>query len=310
MSSRDGLPNFVNGGVTKAGTTSLYGYLSQHPEVCPADRKDLNHYSPMRLGDEPTESLDDYAAHFAHCQGEAYRFESSPDYFTGGWPLVERLDRELPAARVVIVLRDPVRRLWSSYTYKRSRATLPPGTTFREMFEADLEACRAGRDRTSEGQHHRTLSTGFYAEHLLPWFEVLGTERVRVVFFEHLAADPRAEVQDLCRWLDIDPGPADGMDLGVHNPTVQPRSHTVRRLAEWVNATGDGLLRRMPGVEDRLRHLYARINGRPQPERFSADDQRRVADLYADSNRHLVDLLTRAGYRRLPPWLPTDRTDR
>lgn len=296
-----GLPNLINAGVTKAGTTSLFGYLGQHPDICIADEKDLNHFSPWRFGATPTESLADYAAHFAHCSGQRYRLDASPDYFTGGEPLVRALDAALPDARVVIVLRDPVKRLWSSYTYKKARGALPDETTFREVFEADLAARLSGFDRTREGEHHRTLSTGFYLEHLQPWVDQLG-ERCRVVFLEQLAADPAGRMREVFSWLDIDTAVADRLDYDTRNPTIHPRSRGVQRLAHAVNTRADAIFRRLPRLESALRGVYSRVNAGDLGETFDREDRQRVAELYADATRELGAYLRERGYHDLPGW--------
>ena len=297
-----GLPNLVNAGVTKAGTTSLFGYLAQHPDICAADEKDVNYFTPLRFGDPPERSLDEYAAHFSHCTGQRYRLDASPDYFTGGPPLVEALDRALPDARVIIVLRDPVARLWSSYTFKRARGVLPEGSTFRSVFEADLEARRTGADRTRAGEHHRTLSTGFYLENLRPWVDLLG-DRLAVVFLEQLAADPVGRMRHVFDWLGIDSGVADRLEYSVRNPTVHARSQGLRRVAETVNRRFDAFFRRLPRLERGLRSLYTRVNAGDLGERFTEEDRDLVTRLYGPATAALADYLRDHGYDDLPRWL-------
>lgn len=296
------LPNLINAGVTKAGTTSLFGYLGQHPDICLADEKDLDHFSSWRFGEPPAEPLEAYAAHFAHCTGQAYRLDASPDYFTGGEPLVRALDDALPDVRVIMVLRDPVARLWSSYTYKKARGALPDEATFREVFEADLAARESGFDRTRAGEHHRTLSTGFYLENLRPWIDRLG-DRCRVVFLEQLAEDPAERMREVFDWLGIDTSVADRLAYGTRNPTVHPRSRGVQRAAHAVNQRADALFRRFPRLESALRGAYAKVNAGDLGERFEPRDRECVAELYADATRGLGDYLRDHGYRDLPTWL-------
>src|SRR5680860_1846194 len=63
------LPNLLVAGVPKAGTGSLFAYLSQHPDICRADEKEVgywNYYNPRRHSGAPP-PLDDYRKHFAAC---------------------------------------------------------------------------------------------------------------------------------------------------------------------------------------------------------------------------------------------------
>src|SRR5688572_22585305 len=89
------LPNLVIAGVPKAGTTSLFSYLTQHPEVCGSDVKEPRYFNPLRLGSE-LGPIEDYAAHFGHCAGQRYAMEASPGYSYGGGPLARGLREALP----------------------------------------------------------------------------------------------------------------------------------------------------------------------------------------------------------------------
>ena len=78
------LPNLVIAGVSRAGTTSLFRYLAQHPDVGTSDVKELRYFSAVRHG-QPLEPLDMYAAHFKACT-QAFAVEATPGYFYGGEP--------------------------------------------------------------------------------------------------------------------------------------------------------------------------------------------------------------------------------
>lgn len=51
--------NLIIGGVHKAGTTSLFSYLMDHPKVCGSTKKEIHHYTPLRY-DEKVGKLDEY----------------------------------------------------------------------------------------------------------------------------------------------------------------------------------------------------------------------------------------------------------
>ena len=99
------LPNLVIAGVTKSGTSSLYWYLVQHPEICGATNPQVNHFAPLRYG-LPPEPLDAYERHFSQWSGERYRLEKSPTYFAGGHRLVDEIDRD-PRGLVVLAVCPP-----------------------------------------------------------------------------------------------------------------------------------------------------------------------------------------------------------
>ncbi len=295
------LPNLIIGGVHKAATSSLFWYLSQHPEICPADLKELSLFTSTDQGPPP----DEYAAHFRHCGAQRYRLEASPEYFYGGPSLVARLARTLPNPRVVISLRDPVDRFLSWYRFNKSRGRLDEHESV-ESFLGRCEQLRAqGRDTVGENRWFSGLSSGFYSDYIGHWFEAFGDD-VRVVFFEDIVAAPRQTVAGLCRWLEVDPGVTEGFRYTVENRTVQYRSRTLQQVVIAMNARNRAWFNRHRGLKRTLRRVYYTLNGRdndPDGQRGEAEAHERLTKLYAPANRRLAELLHARGYRHLPAWL-------
>src|SRR3954463_13629169 len=93
------LPNLVIAGVAKAGTTSLFNYLAQHPDICASDVKETRYFEPLRYG-EVLPPIESYTAHFRHRQGERYALEATPTYFYGGRDVPPGIRVTLPPGRV------------------------------------------------------------------------------------------------------------------------------------------------------------------------------------------------------------------
>lgn len=296
------LPNLLVAGVTKAGTTSLFAYLAQHPEICASSEKDINYFSPLRRGQSQRGPLSIHDRFFAHCSDQPYRLDASPDYFNGGPEVVSAVHHNYPDVRVVMILRDPVSRLWSAFRYRKSLGRLGPEVRFGDFFDECLESYGLGRHHTPEFEHHRTLSEARYAHHLQLWFDTFGDD-VRVVFSEQVATTPERVVSDLCGWLGIDVDAAARLEYAPHNVTIEARSRGLEQLARRVNDRADGLFRRAPRLEAVLRQVYARINSAPPSEEMTPADRERVAGFYADANEALRRQLAARGYQRLPAWL-------
>jgi hypothetical protein len=301
MMSAGRLPNLVIAGVGGAGTTSLFAYLAQHHDVCPSKRKELRFFSPLKYGEE-LGPLEGYARHVAHCSHEKYAMEATPGYFYGTRRLVTVLKDTLRDPHVIVSLRDPVERLWSSYRYVKSRMEIDQGVSLREYIATAEELRRTGRDRLRENRPFWGLSGGFYSEFIQDWFDALGP-RFRVVFFEHLASDPMAVVVELCDWLEIDPAPATRFDYSAENRTVSYRRRSLQRIALAVNRRGEVVFRQRPRLKRLLRSLYYRVNSAASESSFPEETRRYLRDLYAPSNRALAAELARRGYGSLPAWL-------
>ena len=113
---RPTLPNFLIIGAMKGGTTSLYHYLKEHPEVFMPETKELHYFvaeKNFRRG------VEWYQRQFAKAGDVAAIGEASPDY--AKYPIhqgiPERIARLLPEARLIYVIRHPLERIRSHYLH-------------------------------------------------------------------------------------------------------------------------------------------------------------------------------------------------
>ena len=116
------LPTFIVIGVAKAGTTSLYRYFDQHPDVFMYPEKGTNYFGyedardwkwadegePPLLRHFRVESFEEYEAAFAGSSGETAVGEVSPQYFRSP-TAAERMHARLPDVQVIVPLRNPAR---------------------------------------------------------------------------------------------------------------------------------------------------------------------------------------------------------
>jgi hypothetical protein len=294
------LPNLIMVGPGKAGTTSLFWYVSQHPSICAADVKEIRFFAPITHGDGVLPGIDDYAKHFGHCGTQEYRLEASPQYFHGGQPLISAMKTVLLRPRIIVTLRDPVDRLWSVYRSLKVRRTLPESMTFDSYVSRCEELRAAGGALTLQNRAFWTLSGEFYVEHLRAWLDGFG-EDLRIVFFEALAEDPVGVVRGICEWLRIDEQIVESFSFTVENRTVENRSRILHRIA--LTANREGLLRDRRRLKAPLRRAYYRINRMPQRERMSEETRRRLEGTFANANAALAQELRGRGLKDLPAWL-------
>jgi hypothetical protein len=288
------VPNLLLAGVSHADASGLTAGLGRHPQVCLPSTRRIDHFTPLRYGQRVEAPLEDYDRHFARWNGERYRLESSPVYFDGGRALVAEVAATMPGLRVVLLLRDPAQRLWTSFTDKVRRGRLPAAMPYDTFVDRCLALRAGGSDRFEGNRYFRTLSSGFYVDHLPAWLSTFGP-RARVVFAEHLAAEPAYELADLLRWLELDPDQLEP----VPQPEPPAESEGAQRsvLASavsriWPLAQRASAPQRSDPVDEQL--------GTPrQGER----QRNRVRAIYSQSNRELAILLRAHGYARLPDWL-------
>lgn len=197
------LPTFVGIGAMRCGTSWLYAQLRSHPEVFMSQPKELNFFS-----DEYARGLDWYERHFP-APGEATRYraigEITPTYLSS--PHVpERLRADVPRAKLVAILRNPVDRAYSEYTKAlRDR-------TSRTTFDAFL------RNRPE------ALTRGDYAEQLDGFYEAFPSERILVLVYERATVDFAYTTSAIGRFLGIDEAGFDRNEMtATVNPSYSPR---------------------------------------------------------------------------------------
>jgi hypothetical protein len=217
------LPNFIVIGAAKAGTTALYWYLAEHPAVFMSPVKETNYFAygldaggRLVYGDPdvhrfPVKSLSDYEQLFANVGGAAAVGEASPIYLecpqTAG-----RIRERLPAARIICSLRQPVERAYSDYLmYLRRR-----GRRFDPARELSTTAGWARPDS-------RWMQVSRYAQQLERYFEAFPREQIHVLLIDDFKPSPLAAVQDVYRFVNVDPAFAPDFDT-PHAPGGMPAS--------------------------------------------------------------------------------------
>jgi hypothetical protein len=209
---RGRLPDFLILGAPKSGTTSLSAWLSAHVDVFVPPQKELNFFNSA---DRWAEGLEWYAGELAG-GGERMAGEATPTYLHDP-DAAERIASTIPNARFIALLREPVDRAWSHYTYDRDldlRATPP----FEEI------AASAG-----EPDEHRYLTQGRYVRHLRRYASLLSRDQILVLWFDDLRDRPEVTWRAACEHLGLTAEPVPESVGSVHNRHYRLRAPWVRR---------------------------------------------------------------------------------
>lgn len=273
-SSSGGLgPTFLVVGTAKAGTSSLYDLLRQHPDVFMAPVKEPHHFSyetspghvapsgkRVPLNDNAMTDRDTYLRLFDGAPAGAARGECSATYLYE--PVTAaRIAAFDPAMRIVAVLRDPVERAYSSFNHAR-RAGVEPETDFLTAVDAEAERIAANATLLV-----RYLDLGRYAEQLRRYREVFPAEQLLAVRYEDLAERPGETVAGIYRHIGVDDGFVP--DLGVRRnvsavPRADSRLHRLVLADSPVNALARRLVSRQRR-DDLAQWIKGRLFDRPDP---------------------------------------------
>jgi hypothetical protein len=294
-------PNLIIAGVIKGGTTSLFSYLSRHPDICPASVKEPRYFVSLMYDEEMT-PLSEYLRYFRHYQGEKYVMEASPGYFYGGGTVARAIKDTLGAVKIILIFREPVQRLLSFFTYKKSMTELDQNLSLDDYVKA-CRALPAQEFRVRKNNKYWGVRGGFYIDYLQDWYEVFG-DAVKVVFFDHLKASPLLLMRDICTWLEIDAAVYDNtLEWGVENKTVSYKNRKLHRLAIKTNKHSERFLRTHPWLKKSIRNVYYSFNGRQRQEDVYDGTIESLRQIYQQYNNRMAVELSKMGLSKLPEWM-------
>jgi len=219
------LPNFIIVGAAKCGTTALYYYLSQHPDIAFPALKEPKYFStifnklPQKgVGDQSIDKYaignwEEYKALFKKLEAYKLRGEASPDYLLYHKNTARAIKEKLGDIPIIIMLRDPVSRAFSAYSNMRrdNREFLP----FKEAVGAEKE-----RTLNNWDFMWKYLQGSLYAEQIKTFLDEF--KNVRFVLFENFISNPLHETNKVIDFLGLNK--LDKMDDKKYNSSGIPNN--------------------------------------------------------------------------------------
>lgn len=200
------LPDFMVIGAQRSGTSSLFLYLSTHPNVRRGLRKETEYFS--RFYERGPRW---YAAHFPlrrpHSAPPALTYEATPDYLYNPHS-PERIAKDLPEARFIVVLRDPAVRAYSHWQHMRRLGY--EDLSFTDALAAEPERLvTSGDPFQGDGAEarrvlrHSYIARGRYDVQLQNWFAFFPRERFHIAFAEDLFTSAQEALSKILMFLDL-----------------------------------------------------------------------------------------------------------
>lgn len=203
------LPNFLLIGAGKAGTTALYEYLNQHPQIYMSPVKEPNFFAFMGEevgfrgpGEEETMNksavtdFDTYKMLFKAVTTEKAIGEASHWYLYS--PLAaDRIKQYLPDVKLIAILRDPVKRAYSDFLhFVRDQ---------QETHTDFLEAVSDEEERVaSNWAFGHYIRRGLYYEQIKRYFDRFERAQLAISLTEDLKADSITLMQNIFQFLEVD----------------------------------------------------------------------------------------------------------
>ncbi len=297
------LPNFLIIGAAKSGTTALFRYLEQHPQVFISEPKEphflaFDGESPHFCGpgDEVMMNTKVYtefpryeslfnAAGNAAAIGEG---SVSTLYYPQS---IGRIKKYMPDAKLIVLLRQPAERAWSAFSFMHMRV-YEPCQDFRE-------ALRQEAQRISQNWHHiwHYQRQGMYYQQLKPYFDAFGRDQIRVYLFDDFRKNPQPVLRDCFDFLGVDASFVPGEEPSPH-VSGMPKS----RLLQAAVARA-GTLRKMlkvfipPRMRKAMHRKFEEMNLRK--DKLDPQLRAELTNSFREDILQLQDLLD----RDLTSWL-------
>lgn len=298
-------PNFFIVGAPKCGTTALYTYLRDHPDVFMPEVKEPHFFgSDLEFRYRRRPDAERYRSYFAGADGRSRIGEASIWYLYSS-SAAREIREAAPAGKAIAMVRDPVEMITamhSQFVYN-GHEDLPLADALAA--EPDRAAGRRIPERANfpAGLRYRRIAS--FAEQIERYLDAFGPDAVRVIVFDDLKADASATYRSVLEFLGIDPDHRP--DFSVVNANKISRNRTFRRLLndppEWLRAP----VRAVLPWRLRRRAYRGLVNANIRREPRSPVDPA-VIERLREEMAPSVERLSALIGRNLDAWLPQPRT--
>lgn len=217
-------PTFFVVGAAKAGTSSLYFHLQKHPQIFLPTNKEPRYFTPQV---KESVSLEEYGRLYR----DAGKYAASGD-LSANYLLFEDVPQKIhdvcPAAKIIIMMRDPVARSFSDFSFAQTLG-IEPETSF-------MKAIQRYEDRSSKEWYlsRYYIEQGMYYASVRRYQETFGRDQVLVLLFEDLSRNPQEMFCQIATHIGVDSGVFQALDLT--EPYNQYRMPKARGLVNFVRA--------------------------------------------------------------------------
>ena len=268
------LPSFLIIGGAKSGTTSLFAYLIEHPNIIPGSTKGGFFFS--FLGNNTTSF---YRSHFPIKRKNLITCEATGGYFVH--PLIPaRVHKLLPLVKLIVVLRNPVERAYSEFHY---RVMIGEQITenFEDVIKSELKRIEIGKNnpelKIENTNYHQFsfshLRHGLYAQHLENWLKFFPKEQLLILHAKDL-------------YNNLDNIVAETFDF-LNLPKYQIESRIEKNKIDKIRPLGGRQRNIYKNIDSKTRTLF---NVQNYPE-MKSKTRKLLQDIFRPHNEKLFEMI-------------------
>lgn len=271
------LPDFILAGAPKAGTSSLWNYIRQHPDVFMPEDKELFFFDFKY-----DRGVEWYKQCFDGHADESAIGEATVWYMR--WqPVPERMHAVLPDVKLIFVLRNPIDRARSNFWHDFRDGQYPFSMSFSDFIRSPI-------------RNNRTImSSGYYHQHLKRFEQYFDRDQFLILLFEDVRQQPQNTLEQVYSFLDVDPSFTPNLERKLNVSwgfRYLDALRTVNRALPTLDALdGNTPLTWLWREYRHFRQIFWAKGTRPPS--MSSEDRAYLQDHYADHNTRLSEYLDR-----------------
>lgn len=227
--------NLMIAGFQKAGTTSIKNYLSQHSKILGHPQKEMTFFS----------LTNEYERGFDRAHARYYKKANFTEFeyvLAKHATLIQKRENIIrlrdynPDCKLILCLRDPVARAFSSFLMEKTNSYTRIGSFYDNVTEAI--------ERFSHNLHSWKfglfVQLGIYVDFIEELMQFFKREQIFILFLEPIKERPKQEIESLLSWLGLEY--ESSIDISKpHNAYQAPRAESVGKLISLLMAEGNGL---------------------------------------------------------------------
>lgn len=201
------LPNFLIIGAAKSGTSALYRYIQQHPDIYMSPIKEPHFFSfegsppntqgPDDFVNTAITDLATYTKLFDGVTTEKAIGEASPSYLYIP-KAAERINYHIPNSKLIAILRHPADRAFSAYMHV-VRDHKETAVNFSEALKLEDQ-----RFSQNWGPIWHYTRASLYYEQVKRYYDIFDSEKIKILLYDDFNTDPEQTLQNIFEFLEVD----------------------------------------------------------------------------------------------------------
>lgn len=268
-------PNFFIVGAPRSGTTALYNYLNEIPEIFMSPVKEPGYFIP---NDFRGFSKETYLDLFQNVKNETVIGEASAGYLANE-EVPHIIKKQIPHAKIIITLRDPIQRTFSHYLnrVRTGDIDMPIENAMKKILSGE-----------GDEQFERLIKTSQYYEQVERYFEVFGRDKVLILIFEETVKDVKNTIKTILEFLEVKCELPDTIEE-KHNSFSEPLGSLGTSIVE--NQTISKIAKKIIPNKNREKLLRTMLNKKGKKPELPIEVRNELYIIFHDNVKKLENLL-------------------